>query len=147
MPAPTDKPPTGRRQGSTGHRQTRRAERAEERRQQIAVSQARRAECLALLERFIEVSAEAERAAYSRPADHEHTDPWFLTTSEAMNRLWVAERLVRVQFPLPVHQAARAHFLDLNRTVWEGLPEGESVRDHLEANRPAFLDAARETLE
>ncbi len=28
-------------------------------------------------------------------------------------------------------------------TVWEGLPDGESVRDHLEDNRPAFLDAAR----
>ena len=88
----------------------------------------------------------AERAAFSRPADHDRTDPWFLTTSDAMNRLWVAERLIRVQFPLPVHEAARAYFLDLNRTVWEGLPEGESVRDHLEANRLAFLDAARAAL-
>ncbi|GAA3812087.1 hypothetical protein GCM10022403_052340 [Streptomyces coacervatus] len=33
--------------------------------------------------------------------------------------------------------------LDLNRTVWEGLPDGESVRDYLEDNRLAFLDAAR----
>lgn len=47
------------------------------------------------------------------------------------------------QFPLPVHDAARAYFLDLNRTVWEGLPDGESVRDYLEDNRLAFLDAAR----
>ncbi|KQW11103.1 hypothetical protein [Streptomyces sp. Root369] len=51
----------------------------------------------------------------------------------------------RVQFPLPVHEAVRACFLDLNRT-WEVLPEGESVRDHLEANRLAFLDAARGAL-
>ncbi|MFJ9152674.1 hypothetical protein ACIRP7_32505 [Streptomyces sp. NPDC102270] len=128
------------------HRTQQSAERAEQRRQQIAVSEARRAERLALLERFIEVGAEAERAAFSRPADHDRTDPWFLTTSDAMNRLWVAERLIRVQFPLPVHEAARAYFLDLNRTVWEGLPEGESVRDHLEANRLAFLDAARAAL-
>ncbi|MFE3854396.1 hypothetical protein ACFXPN_25065 [Streptomyces griseorubiginosus] len=128
------------------HRPQLSAERAEERRQRTAVSEARRAERLALLERFIEVSAEAERAAYARPADHEPTDPWFLTTSDTMNRLWVAERLIRVQFPLPVHEAARAHFLDLNRTVWEGLPEGESVRDHLEANRLAFLDVARESV-
>jgi hypothetical protein len=27
--------------------------------------------------------------------------------------------------------------------VWEGLPDGESVRDYLEDNRLAFLDAAR----
>jgi hypothetical protein len=33
--------------------------------------------------------------------------------------------------------------VDLNRTVWEGLPDGESVRDYLEDNRLAFLDAAR----
>ncbi|MET7731523.1 hypothetical protein ABZT02_09150 [Streptomyces sp. NPDC005402] len=122
---------------------TQSAERAEWQRRQLAVSEARRAERLALLERFIEVGAEAERAAFSRPADHDHTDPWYLTASDAMNRLWVAERLIRIQFPLPVHEAARAYFLDLNRTVWEGLPEGESVRDHLEANRLAFLDAAR----
>lgn len=128
------------------HRTQQSAERAEQQRQRIAVSETRRAERLALLERFIEVGAEAERAAFSRPADHDSSDPWFLTTSDTMNRLWVAERLIRVQFPLPVHEAARAYFLDLNRTVWEGLPEGESVRDHLEANRLAFLDAARGAL-
>ncbi|MET7688408.1 hypothetical protein ABZT06_10575 [Streptomyces sp. NPDC005483] len=125
------------------HRTQQSADRAERQRRQLAVSEARRAERLALLERFIEVGAEAERAAFSRPTDHDRTDPWYLTTSDAMNRLWVAERLIRVQFPLPVHEAARAYFLDLNRTVWEGLPEGESVRDYLEANRLAFLDAAR----
>ncbi|MFF7542569.1 hypothetical protein ACFZCU_02860 [Streptomyces canus] len=128
------------------HRTQQSAERAEQQRQRIAVSEARRAERLALLERFIEVGAEAERAAFSRPADHDSSDPWFLTASDTMNRLWVAERLIRVQFPLPVHEAARAYFLDLNRTVWEGLPEGESVRDYLEANRLAFLDAARGAL-
>ncbi|GGV72322.1 hypothetical protein GCM10010277_85040 [Streptomyces longisporoflavus] len=55
--------------------------------------------------------------------------------------MWVTERLIRIQFPLPVHEAARAYFLDLNRAVWEGLPDGESVRDRLENNRLAFLDA------
>ncbi len=60
-----------------------------------------------------------------------------------MNGLWVAERLIRIRFPLPVHDAARAYFLDLNGAVGEGLPDGESVRGPLEDNRPAFLDAAR----
>ncbi|CAL9635443.1 hypothetical protein SUDANB60_06181 [Streptomyces sp. enrichment culture] len=107
------------------------------------MSEARRAERLALLERFIEVTAEAERSAFSRPSEWEDTDAWFLKTQDVMNRLWVAERLIRIQFPLPVHDAARAYFLDLNRTVWEGLPDGESVRNYLENNRLAFLDAAR----
>ncbi|MEU9586874.1 hypothetical protein [Streptomyces werraensis] len=119
------------------------AERAEQQRQQDALSEARRAERLALLERFIEVTAEAERSAFSRPSEWEDTDAWFLKTQDVMNRLWVAERLIRIQFPLPVHDAARAYFLDLNRTVWEGLPDGESVRNYLENNRLAFLDAAR----
>ncbi|WP_413757327.1 hypothetical protein [Streptomyces sp. MMBL 11-3] len=119
------------------------AERTERWRQQVELSETRRAERLALLERFVEVAAEAERAAFTRPGDWDEATPWFVTTQDAMNRLWVVERLIRIQFPLPVHDAARAYFLDLNRTVWEGLPEGESVRDHLEDNRLAFLDAAR----
>ncbi|MFE9851183.1 hypothetical protein ACFYPN_20645 [Streptomyces sp. NPDC005576] len=125
------------------HRTQLSAERAEHQRQQIALSETRRGERLALLERFIEVEAEAERSAFSRPSEWGDTDAWFLTTRDVMNRLWVAERLIRIQFPLPVHDAARAYFLDLNRTVWEGLPDGESVRDYLEENRLAFLDAAR----
>ena len=55
--------------------------------------------CLALLERFIEVAAEAERAAFSRPSNWDDTDPWFVKTQDAMNKLWVAEHLIRIQFP------------------------------------------------
>ncbi|MEE1832249.1 hypothetical protein [Streptomyces sp. SP17KL33] len=129
------------------HRTQLSAERAEQQRQQISLSETRRAERLALLERFIEVAAEAERSAFSRPAEWDDTHDWYLTTRDVMNRLWVAERLIRIQFPLPVHDAARAYFLDLNRTVWEGLPADESVRDYLEDNRLAFLDTARAVME
>ncbi|MEU6423334.1 hypothetical protein [Streptomyces spiralis] len=128
------------------HTTQRSAERSEQRRQRIALSEARRAERLALLERFIEVSAEAERCAYTRPSQWEDTDEWYLTTRDVMYRLWVADRLLRIQFPRPVHDAAHTHFLDLNRTMWHGLPDGESVRDHLEGNRSAFLDTAREAM-
>ncbi|MFI2907085.1 hypothetical protein ACG2OD_02320 [Streptomyces sp. PDY-4] len=129
------------------HRTQLSAERAEQQRQRISLSEARRAERLALLERFVEVAAEAERSAFSRPSEWDDTHDWFLTTRDVMNRLWVAERLIRIQFPLPVHDAARAYFLDLNRTVWEGLPDGDSVRDYLEDNRLAFLDAVRAVME
>ncbi|MGW2020458.1 hypothetical protein [Streptomyces sp. NPDC001927] len=128
------------------HRTQSSAERAEQQRQQSALSETRRAERMALLERFIEVAAEAERSAFSRPPEWDDNHAWYLKTQDVMNRLWVAERLVRIQFPLPVHDAARAYFLDLNRTVWEGLPDGESVRDYLEDNRLAFLDAARSVM-
>lgn len=50
------------------------AERAEQERQWLSLSETRRAERLALLERFIEVSAEAERCAYTRPSEWEDTD-------------------------------------------------------------------------
>ncbi|MFF3395113.1 hypothetical protein ACFYW1_29775 [Streptomyces sp. NPDC002669] len=130
------------------HRTQRSAERAEQQRQRIALSETRRAERLALLERFIEVSAEAERCAYTRPSEWEETDDWYLTTRDVMSRFWVADRLLRVQFPASVHEVAHAHFLDLNRTVWHGLPDGDGdgLRDLLEINRSVFLDAAREVM-
>lgn len=77
------------------------AERAEQQRQQDALSEARRAERLALLERFIEVTAEAERSAFSRPSEWEDTDAWFLKTQDVMNRLWVAERSSVYSFRCP----------------------------------------------
>jgi hypothetical protein len=119
------------------------AERAEERRQTVALSESRRAERLTQLQTFIEVAAEAERCAFTRPDGWADTDAWPVRTQDVMNRLWVAERMMRILFPLPVHDAALAYFLDLNRVVWEGLPDGESVRDYLEAHRRDFLDTAR----
>jgi hypothetical protein len=128
------------------HTTQRSAERAEQQRHRLALSETRRAERLASLERFVEVAAEAERCAFTRPPAWTDSDPWNVNTQAVMNRLWVAERMIRLLFPLPVHDAARAYFLDLNRVVWNGLPEGESVRDYLEDNRLAFLDAARAAL-
>ena len=129
------------------HRTQLSAERAERQRQQIALSEVRRGERLALLERFIEVSAEAERCAYTRPPEWDDTHAWYLKARDVMAGFWVADRLIRIQFPLSVHDAAHAHFLDLNRAVWEGLPDGESVRDFLERKHLAFLDAARAVME
>jgi hypothetical protein len=129
------------------HASQRSAERVERQRQRAALGETRRAERLALLERFVGTAAEAERSAFSRPDGWAGDDPWAVETQAVMNRLWVAERMIRLLFPLPVHDAARAYFLDLNRAVWQGLPEGESVRDFLEDNRLAFLDAAREALD
>lgn len=130
------------------HTTQRAAQRAEQQRQRLTLAETRRGEQLALLERFIELGALAERAAFGRPnTDWAEDDPWAVSTKDVMNRLWVAERMIRIQFPLPVHDAARAYFLDLNRTVWQGLPDGESARDYLEHNRLAFLDSARAAID
>jgi hypothetical protein len=125
------------------HSTQRAAERAAERRQAFELSEARRAERLQHLQRFVEVAAEAERHAFTRPPDWSDEDAWPAKAQDTMNRLWVAERMLRLLFPLPLHDAARSYFLDLNRVVWEGLPDGESVRDYLEDSRLAFLDAGR----
>jgi hypothetical protein len=122
--------------------------RTERRKLEVARTDARRAERLALLERFIGIGAEAEVCAFTRPPDDfDPAGEWAVATQAVMHRLWVAERMVRVLFPLPVHDAARAYFLVLNGAVWEGLPEGESVRDLLADPRLAFLDAARVALD
>ncbi len=125
------------------HTTQRSAERAAERRQVLELSEARRAERLDHLQRFVEVAAEAERSAFARPSDWNDDDAWAVRTQETMNRLWVAERMLRLLLPLPVHDAARSYFLDLNRVVWEGLSDGESVRDYLEDSRLRFLDTGR----
>ncbi|MBJ6636990.1 hypothetical protein H4K36_01695 [Streptomyces sp. DHE7-1] len=129
------------------HRTQLSAERAEQRRQRISLSKGQARGTAGVAGAVHRSGAEAERCAFSRPSEWDDTHDWFRTTRDVMNRLWVAERLIRIQFPLTVHDAARAYFLDLNRTVWEGLPDGESVRDYLEDNRLAFLDAARAVMD
>jgi hypothetical protein len=124
-----------------------RNEQAAARKQQTDLAEVRRAERLALVERFIGVAAEAERCAFDRKPNWNDGDKWAATAREVMHRLWIAERLIRVQFPLPVHDAARAYFLDLNRAVWQDLADDENVRDLLEDNRLVFLDAARAAIE
>ncbi|MCY1144502.1 hypothetical protein OWR29_41445 [Actinoplanes sp. Pm04-4] len=121
--------------------------RLEEGKQAAARTEARRAERLALLERFVGVAAEAERCAFDRPPTWQEGDEWHARAQETMNRFWVAERMIRLLFPPPVHDAARAYFLMLNGAVWEGTPGRDELRDALENPRLAFLDAARAKLD
>jgi hypothetical protein len=124
------------------------AERAAERKQALDLSEARRAERLAHLQRFIEVSGEAERIGFTRPVPWTEADvEWHDQAQETMNRLWVAERMLRLFFPLPVHDAALAYSLHLNRFVWEELAEGESIAEPIEDSRLKFLDAGRAAID
>ncbi|MGC4851789.1 hypothetical protein ACLQ3F_31545 [Micromonospora sp. DT15] len=128
------------------HSTQRMVARTEQRKQDLALAESRRAERLALLERFVSVAAEAERCAFARPMQWQDGEDWPTQAQAVMNRFWVAERMIRLSFPIPVHDAARAYFLVLNGAVWEGVPEGQSVRDLLEEPRLDFLDAARGAL-
>lgn len=128
------------------HTTQRMTARIERRKQELALTESRRAERLAMVERFVSVGAEAERAAFSRPAQWQDGEDWPSRTKAVMDRFWVAERMIRLLFPISVYEAARAYFLVLNGAVWQGVPEGQSVRDLLEEPRLNFLDAAREAL-
>jgi hypothetical protein len=121
--------------------------RAEQTRQDTARAEGRRAERLTHLERFIAVAAEAERAAFERPADWVPGDPWATAAQEVMNRLWVAERLLQVLYPAAVHAAARAYFERINRAVWDGVPALDDLYAELDELRDAFLAAARSALD
>jgi hypothetical protein len=120
--------------------------RTEQRKQDVARAESRRAERLTHLERFVAVAAEAERIAYDRPDDWVPGDAWSNATQEAMNRLWVAERMVQVLYPADVHTPARAYFERLNRAVWDGVPALEELYAELDELRGAFLAAARTAL-
>jgi len=114
--------------------------------QETTRAEARRAERLTHLERFVSVAAEAERAAFDRPHDWEPTDPWAVKAQDVMNRLWVAERMMQVLFPAEVHVAARAYFERLNGAVWQGVPELPDLYVELDELRGAFLERVREAL-
>jgi hypothetical protein len=117
--------------------------RLEQRKQQIELAEARRAERLAVLERFVSVAAEAERQAFQRPTTWSDVDPWPIATQEVMNRLWVAERMLRVLFADGVYQPARTYFEVLTRSVWDGDPDLPDMYRKLDEVRERFLDEAR----
>lgn len=109
------------------HRTQLSAERAEQQRQRNALSEARRAERLALLERFIEVAAEAERSAFSRPSEFDDTHPWYLKTQD------VDQSYSRTPFcPGPVRI----------RRVGRELRVARLIRDQ-DRERPGMQESAR----
>lgn len=119
------------------------SQRLEQRERAAVLAETRRAERLAVLERFITVAAEAERQAFQRPTTWSDVDPWPIATQEVMNRLWVAERMLRVLFTDGVCTPARTYFEVLNRSVWDGDPDLPDMYRNLDEVRERFLDEAR----
>ncbi|MEU8213177.1 hypothetical protein AB0B85_28715 [Micromonospora sp. NPDC049044] len=120
--------------------------RIEQSKQNVARAEARRAERLAHLERFIAVAAEAERIAFDRPVDWASGEPWPTAAQEVMHRLWIAERMLQVLYSVDVYTAARVYFERLNRAVWDGVPNLDGLYAELDEVRGAFLATTRVAL-
>ncbi|EOD67083.1 hypothetical protein [Amycolatopsis vancoresmycina] len=102
---------------------------------------ARREERLDLLRQFIRVAQQAERAA----EDRDDTQAWKAAALDALDELWVGERMIHVLFAPALHSLARAYVKALDHVLWQEPGEG-SLWDHLRGPKVAFLDAARDEL-
>jgi hypothetical protein len=119
----------------------RRADRSDRRRQAGERAEARRAEQLELLRQFIRVAQQVERAA----EDRDSSPAWKAAALDAVDELWVCERMINVLFAEPVHDLARAYVTALDHVLWRE-PEDVSMWDYLRGPKTAFLSAAREQL-
>jgi len=122
------------------------AGRAEERRQETATAEARRAEQVQALKEFIECAQAAESAAYSRPEEWGPGDGgWNDLAATVMSRLWVASGNIRLICDPAIHDPVHAYGRALNQAVWRDIGDSE-VNEHLENHKTAFFAAARESL-
>src|SRR5262245_26699215 len=80
----------------------RRSERRDNRRRADELAEARRAERLELLREFIRFAQHAERAA----EEHDNTPEWKASALQALDDLWVCERMIHVLFPATLHDLA-----------------------------------------
>lgn len=119
----------------------RRADRADQRRQAGERAEARRVEQLELLRQFIRVAQQVERAAEERDG----SAGWKSAARDAVDELWVCERMIHVLFAGSLHDLARAYVRALDHVLWQE-QEGVSMWDYLQGPKVAFLAAAREQL-
>jgi hypothetical protein len=122
------------------------SERAEERRQQTALAETRRAEQIQALLEFIRFAHEAEGAAHARPESWELGDEWYRTARQAADGLRVAERSVELLCRPSLQGPTGSYGRALNEAVWQERDE-LSITDALEPFKSAFLAAARHSLE
>ncbi|MFJ6656867.1 hypothetical protein ACIQNG_10945 [Streptomyces sp. NPDC091377] len=127
------------------HTTQRSAERLEEWRRASATSEARRAEQTEVIKDFIACAQDAERAAYSRPDAWGDDADWRSAASDAMTRLWIAERHLVLLSHADLHAPVRAYGRALNQAVWREIGDVE-VNEHVEEHKLAFMTAAPASL-
>ncbi|MEU0794893.1 hypothetical protein ABZ342_32945 [Amycolatopsis sp. NPDC005961] len=118
------------------------AEKLEVSRQAILRSEARRAERMAALDRFLVQAQDVERAAINHYHRGMTNDEWQTQAEAAMDRMWVAEKVVRIVCSTAMHQATY-HFAHILGESMADRTEGIEVHEFMSAPREAFLDQAR----
>jgi hypothetical protein len=119
----------------------RRSERRDDRRRADDMAETRRAEQLELLREFIRVAQRAERAA----EEHDSTTEWKASALDALDELWICERMIHILFPANLHDLAQAYLRALDDVVWQRFGD-VPLWEYLRPPKVAFLDAAREAL-
>jgi len=122
------------------------AERAEARRQNITLAEARYAERVAVIDRFLGCAQDAERVAYDRHQSDANGEEWRRRADAGMDRLYLAEKMVRILCSDELHEAAHSFTNAISEAIYHK-PGNFDVSNHLMADRTNFLTAARRELE
>jgi hypothetical protein len=121
------------------------AERAEERKRQVAMSETRRTEQVEALTEFIKVAHVAEGVAHSRPEAWHRGDEWYRAARPAMDELRISEKRVELLCHSHLQEPTAAYARALNEAVWNER-DLEPIGDRLEPFKAAYLAAARRGL-
>jgi hypothetical protein len=108
------------------------------------LAERRRAERLDVLRQFIEATQQAERAA----GDKDDSAAWRTAAEEAMDRVWVYERMIFLLFGAALGDRAHAYARALNRALDRTVTEASrwDFVEPLREPKVAFLAAAHEEL-
>jgi hypothetical protein len=122
------------------------ADRAEARRQNITLAEARYAERVDVIGRFLDCAQDAERVAFDRHVGGADGADWHRRAYAGMDHLYVAEKMIRILCSDLLHEAAHAFTNTLREAIGHELDDFD-VGSHLSADRANFLSAARLELE
>jgi hypothetical protein len=118
------------------------AEQSDTRRQAVTRAEARRAERMTIVDRLLAGAQDVERIAAERHYAGVSGTEWRAKADAAMDRLWVAEKMVRILCSLEMHDAAH-EFVTALKDALDRPPEDFDLWGHLAPTWTALLDAAR----
>lgn len=129
------------------------ASKNEDRRREDQRAESRRAEQLEVLREFMAAAQQAARVAeqreYSEDWDEATTPAWIDRAREAVDRLFMAERMIQILLPQDLHQRAWDLAKAVDGVLWRLPAETEAegdLWDVLQQPQRAFLAAARNAI-
>jgi hypothetical protein len=122
------------------------ADRAEARRQKVALAEARYAQRVGVIDRFLACAQDAERVAFDRHVGGADGPDWQRMAAAAMDSLYVAEKMTRVLCSNELHEAAHSFTNTIRKAIYYQVAKFD-VDSYLLADRADFLTAARQELE